>query len=1637
MRKAFLITVFGLLLYLPGRAQSGAEIEVLTPDVCVPGKVSMRVINCSSCISYEWEVGAGTGFKFAGSDYATIINDTGWYDVSVKLKTSGGAIVLIGKKKAFYGRKAPTIDFSVNKTAFCKGADTLIVTDKTPNIKSRDWLVDGKIFYNGPRVLKYPMTQSQGYRSIYILVRDSWDCKGTLLKDSLVGVWDSVKTTIIASKQKGCAPAFIDYGFTADSGVHKIKSVLWNFQGGVVASSTVRNPKNIYYALGDTFDVKLTLATDKGCMYTYNKNNFISLGDSSKLVINFSKNKFCANELVTATVSNTKTALASWKFQNGKVDPFPLTGSSINFRFKDTLSPTVTVEETYKGCTSYATYAQKITILGPVAGVQPESPFYCSVPKTLKFINATKEDPLGTSWQWRLLDKGGSVLSTATTKTFNYYTTTGANYSVFLKATGTNGCADSVFLNPASVYGHIDSNFTVEPNPVCPGKQVVTKPAAGFGSLVHPNSYKWYFYDLNGNVVHTDNQENAKYTYTKTGKYSVKMVVSNNDNCKDSLFLKDTVHVVAPTIKFNVSDSFVCINHKVTVHAKFSVPKGNLVSYWQMVNIDTANTDVYAHKDSVDIYPRVTGRYRLFFYVVDTGKNGCSFTYVYPNLIRVSGIRFTVATSNNVGCVPLNTNLTSKLVFNVNYKSGSNAVNYQWKSTQPGEVTFSTPNASATSATVVFKRDQHVHLVYSNQSGCIDSSAYHRLNVEFKAGFYVGNKAKCKGQIDNVYNNSSYWATNFQYSSDPSVTFIPNANVPNPQIRFNKAGVFNIRLIASSGNCVDTSYVYNLEVTTIKADFSTPDSLTYCAPKLINIINNSPTAVFSYWKFGDGDSARTLFNDIAGHLYMKNNSNPGYDVRLIAENQYGCRDTIVKKGYIRIIGPVPEFTVSNILGCEPLGVVFKNKSKDYNRMFVDYDNGIVLDSTVLGTYYYRVTNKALPLQKFRPKILLYDSFGCSVLAFSPDSITVLKNAEALHSFSSVNFVKNNEGCANNLLVKFQNRSKFYIKTYWDFNGDGKIDIINQNNPSYLFDKAGVYKPVIIAENINGCIDTFKKDSITVWEPPKANFKSSADTTCANKVVNFWSTTVFSNQPFSYSWNFGVLPVFDDTASTPAASWKYNTPFNHAVKLKVVDIKGCNDEIIKNIVVNDTAGPVPQQLAYITVRDDKYVDFYWRKTKLGNFYNYRTYLDSIGLWQKYQSYNRGDTLLSVMHGSDVKNRRFCYTIKVEDTCNQLGKAAVSHCTMVLRDTSPAPFTVRLSWLAYDWWDTDLSHYEVFRKDPGSNSYVKITDVKSNRQTYTDSFLCDKTYCYYVEAVHKNRIYRSRSNTTCGKPIYLKPDSFVNINLVTVKNSAFSEVEWESYYKYYRNWSYVLQRSNTGLSGSFSNVLETKNLKATDLSAKVNDRTNFYRIVFKDHCGVESKPGVVSNTIWLRSASKTRNNTNLSWNSYSYWYSGVKNYGVQLRDNTGKFNTLKVLPPSGLSLDSVDIEKYNLDSICFRVFAVKDSSTLDTSWSNVVCIVPASYVHVPTAFSPDGNNINEVFKPSVGFVHKNSVNQNEKYEFRVFNRWGQMVFESNNPENGWDGTFIGEKSPSGLYIWTLKALGHDGIPHRLDGTVYLIR
>ncbi len=102
--------------------------------------------------------------------------------------------------------------------------------------------------------------------------------------------------------------------------------------------------------------------------------------------------------------------------------------------------------------------------------------------------------------------------------------------------------------------------------------------------------------------------------------------------------------------------------------------------------------------------------------------------------------------------------------------------------------------------------------------------------------------------------------------------------------------------------------------------------------------------------------------------------------------------------------------------------------------------------------------------------------------------------------------------------------------------------------------------------------------------------------------------------------------------------------------------------------------------------------------------------------------------------------------------------------------------------------------------------------------------------------------------------------------------------------------------------------------------------------------------------------------------------------------------------------------------------------DTAFRTVF-VAPQTTLYIPNAFTPDGDDINPVFKPVVYDV--------DDYEFIVYNRWGKEVYRTGKTSEGWDGTHNGKESPVGVYVWLVRFRNDQQIFEQHLGHVSLIR
>lgn len=141
-----------------------------------------------------------------------------------------------------------------------------------------------------------------------------------------------------------------------------------------------------------------------------------------------------------------------------------------------------------------------------------------------------------------------------------------------------------------------------------------------------------------------------------------------------------------------------------------------------------------------------------------------------------------------------------------------------------------------------------------------------------------------------------------------------------------------------------------------------------------------------------------------------------------------------------------------------------------------------------------------------------------------------------------------------------------------------------------------------------------------------------------------------------------------------------------------------------------------------------------------------------------------------------------------------------------------------------------------------------------------------------------------------------------------------------------------------------------------------------------------------------------------------------------------------PPTGLNNPSiknpVGIYGAEIDSVRYMVRVFNEIGCSDSAFVSVTVFKTNPYVFVPSAFTPNGDGRNDVIRPIAVGVQR--INY-----FRIFNRWGQMVFQTTTNQKGWDGKISGTPQGSNVFVWMVSAIDYLGKPIFLKGTVTLIR
>ena len=357
---------------------------------------------------------------------------------------------------------------------------------------------------------------------------------------------------------------------------------------------------------------------------------------------------------------------------------------------------------------------------------------------------------------------------------------------------------------------------------------------------------------------------------------------------------------------------------------------------------------------------------------------------------------------------------------------------------------------------------------------------------------------------------------------------------------------------------------------------------------------------------------------------------------------------------------------------------------------------------------------------------------------------------------------------------------------------------------------------------------------------------------------------------------------------------------------------------------------------------------------------------------------------------------------------------------------------LKWLQVEGWETDNTEYTVFAKTKTEGDFLVIAERITDTTFVHKQIHAEKAYRYYIRAYNTAENYSQTSNIQEVYTDFPEQPAMIDFNYVTVNSGGNIEVAFSI--KEDVNAEYVLFRTDSAKKDT-TKLERFKNpanpVRYQDGSASPFE-LHHYMVKAYNHCSELYKTSSVAHNILLNVSENDQAGIvhELTWNSYADWKAGVEEYEIY-RSSAGKDATLVSTTSKTTYTESLSSET-ETSGMCYYVKAVPANSTGESepAKSNTACVSNKAIIAMPNAFKP-GSDIpeNRVFKPVMNVV--------SDYDFYIYDRWGNIVFHTQNISEGWRGKITGSrKAPEGVYVYKI-VFTKDGKKHRKTSTVTLIR
>jgi gliding motility-associated-like protein len=403
----------------------------------------------------------------------------------------------------------------------------------------------------------------------------------------------------------------------------------------------------------------------------------------------------------------------------------------------------------------------------------------------------------------------------------------------------------------------------------------------------------------------------------------------------------------------------------------------------------------------------------------------------------------------------------------------------------------------------------------------------------------------------------------------------------------------------------------------------------------------------------------------------------------------------------------------------------------------------------------------------------------------------------------------------------------------------------------------------------------------------------------------------------------------------------------------------------------------------------------------------------------------------------------YTLTYLDGCNNMSQYNDIGYELLLA-TSDQQGCNQL--IEYEW----TNYINPYGLNFSYNIYVQINggpielvnNQAGNQNIYNlFDFLDQDTIRFRVEVLDENGFPRSNSPWLSDTAEIVQPPREFYINYLSVVSDFQIDI---TYYmdtiaelrnmeidtsKYGVNFKLV-QRYDASLFPGLGNIYLPDTVSLAYKAAR------YYQIAANDSCG-DDHYSTIGRTIYAEAGLNDFFVNKIEWNAFELENAVVNNYRL-LRDYGAGLQLIQTFSAGSGTFKYIDdISDYvnQEGTFCYRIeasytFTYPNGSTeAFVSASNIACVQQRPSVYIPNAIAPNG--VNNEFKPYIVFGNPTD------YKMQIFSRWGELIFEGNDPNSGWFGTKNGSDVPTGGYPYVIRFTASDGTAIEKKGIVTVIR